>query len=69
MEQTQKLRVPSQPASFIFQVHLAVLQAFINERTSPDVLSYQTDLVERVQAQIHYQVRTCSTAGAVLGCV
>ena len=32
-------------------------QAFINERTSPDVLSYETELVERVQAQLEYQVR------------
>ena len=46
-----------------------MLQAFINERTSPDVLSYETELVERVQAQIHYQVCTCSTAGISVECI
>ena len=41
------------------------MQAFINERSSPELLSYETELVERVQAQLQYQVTDALVAWPV----
>ena len=48
------------PGEMCLCLHLAhlmwVLQAFVNEKTAPEILDYQGDLVSRLQDQIQNQV-------------
>ena len=44
--------------------HEALKMAVMNEKSSPEILEFQEDLITRIEAQIDYQVRVWSHRGA-----
>ena len=44
------------------------MQAYINENTCPELLVFETDLVERVTAQMHFQALQLCCAGSIPWC-